>query len=330
MDNPYRMDLDALRRQAEGRLWACALDGAAAALGPDAARFTLLRVLEALRIGAMICGWPDCFALHRCEGVLLARAGYDDEALALCAGNLAVTPARWEAATVHAAIAARRAARGDRAGALACLRGAAGTAAAVGRIYERVGETEAVYDLFTEMGHAGLGEMVDDVADTLGAVARPHVRAWRADWSWAQNLPLAAEDRLVAIADAATLAIAQAGRSDEAIRAAGALANRYVGIATLAAIAQLAVLEDDEVVAAPLECALDLLAGSFGDEGRRALLYDEETRFTAALGLGAAIRSFAPAVSFDLAHAALARARGHDDAFAGGALVYAAGVAAIV
>ena len=331
MDSPYGMDREELRRLAEGRLWACALDGADAVLGADARRFTQLRTTEALRIAAMICGWPDCFALECCAGVLLARAGHTAEALALCEGALAETPAKWEAAEVHAAIAARLAQGGDHDAALAHLRAAGLKAQWIERIYERGGEFPAVYDLFEAMGKAGLGRLVDNVADTLVAGARVHARHWRADWRWAGDLPLAAEDRLTAIADTAALAQAEAGDVPAALVTALARDNRYEAIATLAAIAHVCVLADDDAAAAELlHQALTLLPGSFGEEGYRALIYHEETRFTAALGLGAAIRSFVPGDAHDLADAAVALARDHDDAFAGGALVYAAGAATII
>jgi len=327
MDSPYGMDRDKLRRLAEGRLWACALDGADAALGADARRFTALRAIEALRIAAMIRGWPDCYTLDGCAGVLLARAGHTEEALALCDGALAETPAKWQAAEVHAAIAARLAQGGDHGAALAHLRATGLKAQGIGRIYERGGEYPAVYDLFEAMGLAGLGRLVDDVADTLVPGARAHARRWRADWRWAQDLPLAAEDRLVAIADEAALA---QGRSGD-LTAVGALDNRIVAIATLAALARDRVLAEAEAAAVDmLHRALTMLPGSFGEEGQRALIYHEETRFTAALGLGAAIRCFVPGDAHDLADAALALARDHDDAFAGGALVHAAGAATII
>lgn len=188
----------------------------------------------------------------------------------------------------------------------------------------------AAYALFEGVGKSGTGRFVDDVADTLVAGAREHARHWRADWRWARELPLAAEDRLIAIANVAALAQAAAGDVPASLTTALARDNRYVAIATLAAIAHVCVRADDDAAAGLLHRALTLLPGSFGDEGYRTLIYHEETRFTASIWLGAAIRSFVPGEAHDLADVALALARDHDDAFAGGALVYAAGATTII
>lgn len=128
-----------MRRLAEGRLWACAHDGADAVLGADARRFTQLRATEALRIAAMICGWPDCFALECCAGVLLSRAGHTEEAIALCDGALAETPAKWDAAEIQSAIAARLAESDDEAAAHDHLRATGLKAQGIERICERAG-----------------------------------------------------------------------------------------------------------------------------------------------------------------------------------------------
>jgi hypothetical protein len=298
-----------LRAEARDREWDHAVALAERKLGAAASPFDL--AVEALLQARPIFAWPLPYTLACEAAVLLAGAGRCGAALELVRSDLAETPARWDAAAVHVAIAGHRLDAGDASGAAEAIRQAAAAAQAVERIYERTGAYPAVYDLLDALAAAGRTGLTAEAASVLTGGAAAVFAEWQAETAADAPVPADADERLV-------LAAVDTGD--------GECDSAYAAIATMVAAARAA--GDSETCARALWRGLDLLAGYGGEEGYRALIYHEDGRFAAAHGLGAAARRLLDAgARRDFARDAIGRARQLADAFAGAALMVAAGEA---
>lgn len=305
-------------------VWSEALDRAVTQIA-DAAPFDL--AVEALLHGAAALSL-EAYSFIGEAGVLLARAGRTERALALAAQELKETPAQWDAAPVYAAVVARAARDGDEAAARDVLRRAV-RAAEAARIYERAGPAPALYDLLVAVASYGLAALVPRVAEAATPTGRSVVDAWRADNPAPRGGPIGLLD-IAGDADATLAALAAKSAFDDALAAAGKGENAYIRIANFVAVAQEAGRRGrTEIVDRAFAQALSVQTGSFAEEARQQLIYHEEFRFKAAHGLGMAAHALLGARRFGFAARCLAHARASDELYAGGGLLVAAGEAAM-
>ena len=295
-------------------------------LNADAPLFDV--VIEALLESARLAPWQLGYTLISEAAVLNAVAGRIDKALAIAEHDLADTPACWEAASVYAAIANRRARDRDEQAAIGMLQGAASKAQSITKIYERADPCPAVVDLFSAIERAGLVRFAPAVASVLDEGGQEAFGRWRASAN-KEELSQNADDRLAAASPSVLHEEAWSGRYAETVEGARSRQNVYVAIATTVAVARIGSShgEPDHCRRALL-AGLDLLAGYTGEEAYRRLIYHEELRFAAAHGLGmAARRLLRRGARQEFARDAIALAQKSSDASEGGALLVAAGEA---